>query len=62
MCLSFDVGWERVDGSGQIYSWERVWHPVHPALTEAGPYMPTVCAWWAISLAIRFSWYGSVPR
>ena len=38
-CLSFDVDWERVDDSGRIYSWERVWHPVHPALAEAGPYV-----------------------
>ena len=37
-CLSFDLGWERVEGHGRIYSWERSWHPVHPALKEAGPY------------------------
>jgi uncharacterized OB-fold protein len=22
-----------------IYSWERVWHPVHPALADACPYV-----------------------
>jgi uncharacterized OB-fold protein len=38
-CLSFDVAWERVDGRGRIYSWERPWHPVHPALKEQGPYV-----------------------
>ncbi len=38
-CLSFDVDWERVEGKGRIYSWERVWHPVHPALKDAGPYV-----------------------
>jgi uncharacterized OB-fold protein len=38
-CLSFDVGWERVEGRGRIYSWERVWHPVHPALKDAPPYV-----------------------
>lgn len=38
-CLSFDLGWEPVDGRGVIYSWERVWHPVHPALKAAGPYV-----------------------
>jgi uncharacterized OB-fold protein len=38
-CLSFDVGWERVDGRGRIYSWERVWHPVHPALKGQPPYL-----------------------
>jgi uncharacterized OB-fold protein len=38
-CLSFDVGWERVEGRGHIYSWERVWHPVHPALKGHPPYV-----------------------
>ena len=38
-CLSFDVGWSPVSGRGRIYSWERVWHPVHPALKEQGPYV-----------------------
>jgi uncharacterized OB-fold protein len=38
-CLSFDVGWEQADQRGSIYSWERAWHPVHPALKEAGPYV-----------------------
>ena len=38
-CRSFDLGWERVSGRGRIYSWERVWHPVHPALKNACPYM-----------------------
>jgi uncharacterized OB-fold protein len=38
-CRSFDVGWEQVTPqTGRIYSWERVWHPVHPALAEACPY------------------------
>lgn len=38
-CLSFDVGFEAVAPKGRIYSWERVWHPVHPVLVEAGPYV-----------------------
>jgi uncharacterized OB-fold protein len=38
-CHSFDMGWHRVSGRGRIYSWERVWHPVHPALKDACPYM-----------------------
>ena len=38
-CLSFDLGWEAVEGRGTIYSWERVWHPVHPALKDACPYV-----------------------
>jgi len=33
------MGWHKVSGRGRIYSWERVWHPVHPALKDACPYM-----------------------
>ena len=38
-CRSFDVDWTPVEGRGVIYSWERVWHPVHPALATHGPYV-----------------------
>ena len=38
-CHSFDLGWHRVSGRGRIFSWERVWHPVHPALKDACPYL-----------------------
>ena len=38
-CLSFDLGYERVSGRGRIFSWERAWYPVHPALKDAGPYV-----------------------
>jgi uncharacterized OB-fold protein len=38
-CLSFDVGWARVEPAGRIYSWERAWHPVHPALEDGVPYV-----------------------
>ena len=38
-CLSFDIGWHKVSGKGRIYSWERAWHPVHPALKDHGPYI-----------------------
>ena len=38
-CLSFDLGFEKVDPVGRIYSYERVWHPVHSALKEQGPYV-----------------------
>ena len=38
-CLEFDLGWAPVSGRGRIYSYERVWHPVHPALREHGPYV-----------------------
>lgn len=38
-CRSFDLRWTPVEGRGRIYSWERVWHPVHPALKDACPYL-----------------------
>ena len=38
-CLSDDVGFVEVPPEGVIYSYERVWHPVHPALSEQGPYV-----------------------
>lgn len=38
-CRSFDVGWAQVEPTGVIYSWERPHHPVHPALTDQGPYL-----------------------
>jgi len=38
-CHSFDLDWEEVAPEGTVYSWERSWHPVHPALVEAGPYL-----------------------
>lgn len=38
-CHSFELGFEPVPGRGRIFSWERVWHPVHPALKEGVPYI-----------------------
>jgi uncharacterized OB-fold protein len=38
-CHSFDLAWEEVRAEGRIYSWERVWHAVHPALKTAVPYL-----------------------
>ncbi len=38
-CHSFDMRWEQIAGHGLIYSWERPWHPVHPALRGCGPYL-----------------------
>lgn len=38
-CRSFELGWAEVEARGVIYSWERVWHPVHPALSDACPYV-----------------------
>jgi uncharacterized OB-fold protein len=38
-CLGFDLEWTTVEPRGTIYSWERSWHPVHPALRGHGPYV-----------------------
>ena len=38
-CLSDAVEFEDLPAIGNIYSYERVWHPVHPALAEQGPYI-----------------------
>ncbi len=38
-CHSYDLGYAGVSGRGRIFSWERVWHPVHPALQQATPYL-----------------------
>jgi len=37
-----EPAWERVSGRGRIYSWERVWHPAHPALKNSCPYLVVV--------------------
>ena len=38
-CLAFDLEWVAVEPRGLVYSWERPWHPVHPALKDHGPYI-----------------------
>ena len=38
-CHSTDLAFEEVPQTARIYSYERVWHPVHPALAEQGPYI-----------------------
>lgn len=38
-CRAFDMTWVEVEPTGVIYSWERPWHPVHPALKGHGPYI-----------------------
>ena len=39
---TFDLDWVDVEPRGLIYSWTRVWHPVHPALKDACPYVVVV--------------------
>jgi uncharacterized OB-fold protein len=38
-CQSFDIDWVEVEGKGRIFSWQRAWHPIHPALKDHGPYL-----------------------
>lgn len=38
-CHAFDPAWVEVAPRGRIYSWERIWHPAHPALKAHGPYL-----------------------
>ena len=38
-CHSFEIGWEAPAGEARLFSWERSWHPVHPALVDAVPYL-----------------------
>jgi uncharacterized OB-fold protein len=44
-CGTFDLEWAEVpkseDGThrGIVYSWERIWHPVDPALATSVPYV-----------------------
>jgi uncharacterized OB-fold protein len=39
---TFDVEWVETEPRGRIYSWTRSWHPVHPALKDACPYIIVV--------------------
>lgn len=41
-CHAFDPPWDETAPRGRIYSWERVWHPVHPCLNGHGPYLVVV--------------------
>ncbi|MGY9073832.1 MAG: Zn-ribbon domain-containing OB-fold protein [Acidimicrobiales bacterium] len=38
-CQALDPEWIAVEPHGVVYSWQRVHHPVHPALTDHGPYI-----------------------
>ena len=38
-CHSFDMGFDTVLAEGILYSHQRVWHPVHPALANQGAYV-----------------------
>ncbi len=36
---SFQLHYEETAPEGILYSHQRIWHPVHPALVEQGPYI-----------------------
>ena len=38
-CHCLDLVYEETPAEGIIYSHQRIWHPVHPALAEQGPYI-----------------------
>ncbi|MEW6301130.1 MAG: OB-fold domain-containing protein [Thermodesulfobacteriota bacterium] len=38
-CRSGELGWHECAGRGRVYAFERVWHPVHPALKDRVPYL-----------------------
>ena len=38
-CHSFDLGYAETPAEGILYSHERIWHPVHPAMAAQGPYV-----------------------
>lgn len=38
-CHSFELGWERVEPAGTIYSWTRTWQPFTPEATGHLPYV-----------------------
>ncbi len=39
VCHSFDIEWSAVEPTGVLFSFQRVWHPVTPALATAVPYV-----------------------
>lgn len=38
-CHSDALSFDPLESPAHIYSYERVWHPVHPALKDQGPYL-----------------------
>ncbi|MSQ42029.1 MAG: DNA-binding protein [Dehalococcoidia bacterium] len=38
-CHSFNLGYQKVSGRGRLYTWERVWHPLHEKVADRVPYI-----------------------
>ncbi|GAA3007697.1 Zn-ribbon domain-containing OB-fold protein [Microbacterium aurantiacum] len=43
-CHSFDLEFDEVSPRGTVFSWERVWHPPHPRLAGAVPFVIVIVA------------------
>ena len=41
-CTGAELEWVDVAPTATLYTWARAWHPVHPVLAEAGPYVLAV--------------------
>ena len=41
-CHSTNRAWKAANGRGTVFSWSRIWDPVHPALTDHGLYIAVV--------------------
>ncbi|MAG34337.1 MAG: DNA-binding protein [Deltaproteobacteria bacterium] len=41
-CHNFELDFEPIPGPAILFSWERAWHPVHPALADACPYVVVI--------------------
>ena len=52
------TGWEQVAPTGVIYSWERLWHPVHRALSDSAP---TSCCWSSCPTPATSAWSATSP-
>ena len=38
-CHHTEFDWPTVSAAGTVYSWTRAWHPFHPDLADAVPYV-----------------------
>ena len=41
-CGSLDWAWDTLPGTGTVFTWTWVWHPLHPVVEPAIPYNVTV--------------------
>ena len=41
-CQSIDLTWVEASPFGSLFTWARMWHPAHPSLADACPYVVVV--------------------